>query len=407
MISITLIAALPVAGQEWEQLDYKYQDLSGGEVPHLSVSDDNTRLATYYTFTYAGPMQLSTDGGDTWSDVMEHRVHNVFFHNNDIYAFQQLKEVIYTNGYLYHSSDNGQNWNELYDIPDYVNSAGFMVTDEGEIFMPGVNSMIHSTDQGGNWTTLSVPAEPYSVLETSSGRLIITTYNSGIHYSDDGGNSWTASTGDLGNITFGFLQEHPSNGNLYVASFGGVLESTDNGTSFSLKTPNPWLAMNIAKFEISEGGRFYFYGLYGVYESTDAITWNSLNDGLPAGTMRGMDLSDDHLYVIVDQNIYKRGIEGGSSGVMSRTKETLDLEVFPNPCQGTFRLALESTAQSDAQLTLHDLTGRVVLNASYPTSLQGPSQLIEVDAPSLRNGIYLMTVNYGDDYGTKRIEILK
>jgi len=401
-----VITSFFLTAQEWEQLDYTYAEFLIAN-PVMGVSGDNMKIGTGFTFDYAGPMELSIDGGSTWTDGINERIKYIKFDNaGNIYVMDQLKNAIVYNGSLYKSSDNGLTWEELLDVEDYTEQAGFKVTRSGEIYVPTYQAFKYSADHGVTWQDFTCPNTPYGILRTSSGRLIITTYNSGIHFSDDNGSSWTQATGDLGNITFGFLQEHPSNGNIYVSSGGGVLESTDNGASFFLKAPNPWVALNIREFEITPAGEFYFYGLYGVYTSTDAVEWTAINDGLPAVTLYDMDISNDHIYVVAGDQIYRRQIEEGSSGVFNIHIVNIETSVFPNPSKGYFHLDFTTVKHEKVSIAIMDMTGSII-HTEEPGILSEGNHQIPIQLNNLPTGIYIVTVQSASGIGTQRIEILR
>lgn len=398
-----------LSAQDWEQLNFNFANspsYSFLSIPHIGVSNDNMKIGSSFSFDYGGPMQLSTDQGATWTDVYTERVAAIAFDgDNNVYILERIHGAINYNGSLYKSTDNGQNWEELLDVEDYVETAGLKVTEDGEIYVPATAGLKYSSDGDSTWSDINCPNVPYGVLKTSSGRLIITTYNNGIHYSDDNGASWTQSEGDLGNITFGFLQEHPTNGNIYVCSFGGVLESTDNGASFYLKDPDPWIAMNIKEFEISKAGKFYFYGLYGVYESDDAVTWNDISGNLPAGNGNDMAMTDDHIYVVVDTMIYKREIPANPNGIANSRLDKIETKAFPNPSNGQINIEFNLEKREQVRIQILNLNGETVAEKELQYYSTG-RQHIRMELENLPSGMYLANIIGESGTGEKRIEIM-
>ncbi len=404
--TLLLLLNVYLSAQDWEALNYSLGDF-GLASPHMGVSHDNMKIAASFSFKYVRPMQVSTDGGQNWTETLDKRVKSIQFDDDgNIYALHESKDVIVFNGFLYKSSDNGATWDEILDVDDYVETVGFKVTGDGQIYVPSNGGLKYSPDGGDTWSDISCPSVPYGVLKTSSGRLIITTYNSGIKYSDDNGATWSDAEGEIGNITFGFLQEHPNNGNIYVCSFGGVMESTDNGGSFTLKDVDPWIAMNIKEFEISNAGKFYFYGLYGVFESTDAVTWNNISGNLPAGNGYDMQLTDDHIYVIVDSMIYKREIATGPAGIMSKKYHEIDMNVWPNPSNGNISLSFSLEDRENVSVQIMNLNGMVV-NTFNEGILSKGTHTLKLDLENFSKGIYLIKILSESGFGIKRIGIVK
>ena len=405
LLSLAFIQ-LNIQSQDWEALNYSLGDV-GFAVPHMGVSHDNMKIGTGFSFSYVGPMQLSTDGGENWTEGYDNRIKSIQFDNDgNIYILEELKNVIVYNGSLFKSTDNGATWEEILDVEDYVETVGFKVTGDGQVYVPTNAGLKYSPDGGATWSDISCPHVPYGVLKTSSGRLIITTYNSGVEYSDDNGATWNDAEGDLGNVTFGFLQEHPTTGNIYVCSFGGVLESTDGGESFYLKAPDPWIAINVKEFAISKAGNFYFYGLHGIYESSDAVEWTNIADGLPAGNGYDFQLTDDHVFVMVDSMIYKREIATSPSRIASKRYEEIDMLAWPNPSNGSVSLTFTLPERENVTIDVLNLNGMVIKSLNKGIVSKG-NQTLNLDLQDLSNGIYLGRIMSETGIGVKRIEIMK
>ncbi len=66
------------------------------------------------------------------------------------------------------------------------------------------------------------------------------------------------------------------------------------------------------------------------------------------------------------------------------------LQLYPNPSVDFVKLDLNLTAEVDADITLYDLSGRVVETLSVTTGLAP----LEISAKSLETGTYLIQASY-------------
>lgn len=181
------------------------------------------------------------------------------------------------------------------------------VNDENIILAGGVSGgMWRSIDQGLNWSKTTGSNELQSVTciaqDTRAGQTDIWYYGTGeisgnsasgvnafyngdgIYKSTDGGQSWallsSTSTGTPESFDQGFdfnyeIVVNPVNGNVLVANYFGVYESTDGGTSFSLvleKTgtnTGRWVDIIMT----SAGMAYAVIDEKGVFSSVDGTNW--------------------------------------------------------------------------------------------------------------------------------------
>jgi len=74
--------------------------------------------------------------------------------------------------------------------------------------------------------------------------------------------------------------------------------------------------------------------------------------------------------------------------------------LFPNPNNGNFTVQFDSNSNNDIAISVHDMRGRLILNNAYNnTGLI--SQIVQLD--NLQAGVYLVTVQDGDQKVVKRI----
>jgi hypothetical protein len=122
------------------------------------------------------------------------------------------------------------------------------------------------------------------------------------------------------------------------------------------------------------------------------------------------DLNNDQLPEVIIGNLagglayYK----GSTSGVIindieNRVKiDRFDLNLYPNPNNGTFTIEPEISMNGDVEMTVYDVIGQIVWTASSNNLIRET-----IDLSELHNGIYLIDVRTKDKIASKRFIIQK
>lgn len=79
------------------------------------------------------------------------------------------------------------------------------------------------------------------------------------------------------------------------------------------------------------------------------------------------------------------------------------VEIYPNPSNGDFKVAINSVSNSGYQLKVFDLTGRNVFEKNGQFTA-GDNQ-VKLDLTALNKGIYMMRIQKGDETVTKKLFI--
>lgn len=126
--------------------------------------------------------------------------------------------------------------------------------------------------------------------------------------------------------------------------------------------------------------------------------------------------------VIYDLNIVSfydntLGFIGGNEGAMLCTSEKLpvansyfpvtvaknSLKVYPNPAGESFSVEFESLS-ANGKLTISDLTGRVVLEKTTASTVNG-NQVMTISAANLSKGVYVLTLINGNEVRTGKLVV--
>ncbi len=396
--------------QEWTPV-FNFNSVNG----QITVSNDG-KIFTYQGFNYMNESyeaMLSLDNGSTWTQVHDDKFATAFFNSQeDLYAVRQdnfQSTNLYFPQSIYLTTDNGSNWTTIDTVANnmgQVNASVFRMDNSGTLytafrdFSAGTGGFKYSTDDGGSWTLIpTFISGPYdykdifSALLTSSGDFLITTYNQGVFKSTDAGESWTRVYESF--VTLGFLNEHPTTGDLYVASLGAILKSTDNGENWEELEPDPWMAMNIKEFEVTSDGTFWFANSGGVFKSDDCVHWESVwsPDGKEsrATSLLDMAISDNYIYISGnDSTVYRK--TRGTTGV-SNIEDNISMSIYPNPANDFVTIILDDTESNNSkkELSITDINGRLVHNVNLSVG----SGNYKVSISGLRPGLYIVNLVSG------------
>ena len=95
------------------------------------------------------------------------------------------------------------------------------------------------------------------------------------------------------------------------------------------------------------------------------------------------------------------GLEICTSSSLSVTDSTFDnLEVYPNPNNGTFNVSFTPQSSEDVYLEVYDIRGRAILTQNYQSTGRFEETLTLDNAQS---GMYLLSITNGDQKVTKKI----
>ncbi len=192
---------------------------------------------TFYAATRTG-LYRSTDEGVTWETVAgmaSSYVIGIGVHeeNSDI-----LIAGLSSNNGIRRSDDGGATWAEVGMGSGYMKGLGCDPEHPDTMYlaMSGLdNSLYRSTDAGLSWSPVGPSGSGWAVLVApfGTGESIIVTTSDGFYMSQDHGANW-----DLVAAGSSYAPAVCDGTNLYapVISAGGVYESTDQGTTWTLNT---------------------------------------------------------------------------------------------------------------------------------------------------------------------------
>jgi photosystem II stability/assembly factor-like uncharacterized protein len=262
----------------------------------------------------------STDDGNSWTQVLSSQYIEVITSDSDGNIFAGTREQG-----IFRSTDDGTTWIQL-DLDSTVTIVSSIASGpNGDLFVSGWNGdwppgirMLRSSNNGGNWNSLTVPSSCFieNFAFTPDGHIVASFYSeiigdsSGFLTSSDNGTTWMRR-----NITKAIIKslifDSFSNSFMTVVSgsYWDILQSTDFG--------NTW--MNISSF---------------IYLIPEVICLNSSQNGyLYIGTSGGLKYSIDSGYNWIQID----------SGFIARSANYLTLmpggRIYTRTGNGIFKLA--------------------------------------------------------------------
>lgn len=377
-IIYVLIGQQFIYGQFWEKVITPDTAL----ISSFCVTNEGTILiGTWDDQYHTGGIYRSCDMGITWEFISLTQSGTSIISlstNYDQYIFAGYD-------YIYRSSDDGQNWNENYNIAPSV-ALSFFKNSNSEIFVGIWGGINKSDDFGINWNqVLSLPYDNsiQDFEETSNGNLYATNWNlynnleNGVFKSDDGGETWNFI--DFADDGFTCLAVN-SKDEIFASCYSeGLYKSDDYGETWSLIPVNTVNDIYIDSNDLIYKASDYF----GVSRSYDnGETWESISSGMGNVAHKFSGAPNGHLYCRGGYSLFRSKEAVLDTGDTIKTPTSFS--VYPNPSNGriTFKIP-EPESLKNPFIEIFTVYGQQILSIPVCT------QLTEFDTRNLPSGTYL------------------
>lgn len=369
----------------------------------MAVSEDGKNIASYNThldpetFVTSYRYTTSHDFGQTWSyfNAPFGGVQDIFWENDILY-------VLETNDIssLKKSTDFGATF--TIQNSDYLPTGKVVRANNGvwyNYFAGSITSLCSSVDQGATWTpgVLQGSVTFKDFIYANNNNLVVSC-SGGIIYSSDNGSSWNVAVinGETASfITHGQLSKM-SNGNLICKSNDNILLSNDHGVNWTMVntsnlplSPVAYMCSGMDIICLSSNGS--------TSKSTDGgLTFNSLtplNGVLSLGSC--MARSDADVYIGGTTTIYK--YIDGPNYLEATDKKSVELVVYPNPAND--QVTIRTDFPEEGQICIYSMDGKCLSN----TSFNGIQATISIS--DLAQGVYLLS--YQNDQKTITRTVVK
>ncbi len=204
----------------------------------VSPTDNNVFFASGHPRT-GGNFGLikSVDGGVNWQDVSDGLNGPVDFHTMAVDSKNGDYIYGYYAGALQRSLDGGETWEYLNNAPDQIIQL-ISGSKQDQIYAATTNGLYLSDDQGNSWKLTAFTGETVIAIEVnpSSGQMLANTSAQGLIISNDSGETWDTSdfsTSDTVLYVASSVSE-PTKSYLVTKSLK-IFQSTDSGSTWSLR----------------------------------------------------------------------------------------------------------------------------------------------------------------------------
>ncbi len=260
-----------------------------------SFSNNSTNLFAG-TFNYG--LYTSTDNGMNWTQA------GIGLNNRIVFALTVFGNYLYagTDIGIWRTSNNGAYWS-LIGLNN--NTIYSLASNQSRVFAGTHVSTLFYSGGGTSWFISSLGVTNIRAIAVNGSLVLAGECGSaGLYLSKNNGNNWVSTT--LNNKSVYSLALNGSHA--YAGTGGGVYYSLDSGHTWTRSSLN-----NDLVYSLAVTGSTVYAGTEtnGVFISTDSgISWNPLNDGLPAGvSIFAMYIYADHVYAGASQNgVYRRPV---------------------------------------------------------------------------------------------------
>ena len=260
------------SGESWEIRD---NGLIETNVISMEIDSDGN----LYAGTIDSGLFRSSDKGISWSNIIIPDVDRV-----DIIEFDQSDRITINSGNkLYHSSDSGTNWTQVFNSDTAFFLSRFLtVNDNGSIFIGGFTFFVeevifYSNDFGVSWDSVNFGNTIKLTALYSAGNNVYAAFDDfSIKYSDDDGETWQI----FPTISFGspVVAMKKLNNGIFLAGTqtNGVFYTSDNGNNWNfLSVGLPSGSSDFPNFIAADINSILYIGYYsqGVYKND---TWQNV-----------------------------------------------------------------------------------------------------------------------------------
>lgn len=353
-----------------------------------------------------GILYRSVDQGDTWG-IAYANMSNVNNRITSIICFDSSNVMVARDpGGILVSEDNGDTWQQSFSEDATVYT---LHVNSDNVIYAGVGSGVaRSEDKGLSWGYYSYSdvnniAIAYGFAETIDGHWFACALSQveaagAILGSSYNGDSWHVLLDNIGctNIVV------DSDNRIYATHpIQGLLVSTDQGTSWSIRGPsvNDGLAMLPSIF-LSEEDVIYVGSSHGViYRSSDkGETWEAFplpGSGDVPYFVESLALDrSEVLYASLISKTVKGSFSHPSTGQESFIDtKNISVSVFPNPFKESVNITLSHFSEGEMEITIYDALGRERYK-EYVTSPAYSDRVFTLSSSQLQieTGLYLISI---------------
>lgn len=365
-------------------------------------------MENYYGIYY------SSNYGDSW--ILRGLPANLIYSlaANDNYIFAGLDTEICR------SSDYGITWTHRSFLnPSTISS---IALSGNNVILSSQNlgtaEIYHSSDNGSNWNYLRAITGGSSIVSVFQNHFYISSGSPPytLYHSSNFGLNWTSSMiWPLGKpLCIGAFSNYIYAGTSKPGTFDsiyGFCTSSDYGMSWAI---TGLLKKNISAITVSGNNVIAGTKDSGIYVSTNnGFSWVKRNEGLPTiNTTNTLHIFNNYVYAgILNQAVWRRPLTeliNGINTISSEVPETFKLfQNYPNPFNPNTNIRYQISNNKYIKLKVYDLLGKEVASLVDKKQEAGIYE-VSFDANNLSSGMYFYSL-YADEVrmDTKRMVLIK
>ena len=375
-----------------------------------------------YASSWARGVYRSTDQGITFtfSGLTGKRVsHLSVALNGDIYGLSMTQ----SNSYIHRSTDKGNTWTDVYTGSFLLNYAGggvIVYPSDGSIvaaFAVTVGPTIgdvatyifKSTNGGDNFFQTQVIGLGFvgGMIITADQKILLGTSLGGVLYSTNNGSSFI-SLSSFPSIFIKTIQIAPDN-TIYVSDAYGLNSSTDNGQTFQdASVPGNFSTVRTAAVN-SNGDVFLSKDDRNIFLSHDrGNSWTQINEGIPGTTyVYSLTSSQGRIFAGTSNSgaYYFDDLTGIFPNTLTADEFRLE-QNYPNPFNPVTLLEFGISNSGFVSLKVYDILGNEVKTLVNEFKQPGTYE-VEFAGSNLSSGIYFYKLEAGSFVETKRMLLVK
>ena len=320
--------------------------------------------------------------------------------------------------YYYRSENGGISWNQrrLFSVNGPIGYSFKLWTGDILLYPSDPDKYIFGIDGGGGGTGTYITKDGGSSWLINFGTGVSTfaqdpnneeiiylgTTNSGyIHRSEEGGKNWelVSPSGDAAFVENIWDLEVDKNSQVFAATSSGLYK-WESGTNWLQVQELTAINTKAIAIDNQPDLPVYYVGTEdeGIFTSQDGgLTWESFNNGLGTLNITRLKINDSYprnLYAgTKDGGVWVSTIQENATFVPLVIEQDININVFPNPSDGTFYITGNADSELRGELKVINLLGRVVYTERHFDIGSGTAQVVSLNGIAPGNYILMFTNN--------------
>lgn len=425
----------------------------GGGITDMVLTDAGTLIVTTASYNYNmtghqwGGIRRSTDGGDSWSDIINNYIGRTLAISRGGHIFASSWPFPGSEA-LWSSTDDGETFFQVYPIGANNNIFSIVAPsqDNNTIYIGTRNGVLKSTNGGANFNPVNngIPANSWvRDLECDSSGTIAAATTNGLFFSTNEGDSWQQTAGiQAGDTIVKLLFDYPlstdgsesvrlsagsNNGNMYRALadssnrylFATLAALFGDGELSGMAVEYLQSQNRIVHGVTTFGGTGQNSGFN--ISTNNGANWVQMNSGLPPqnliSAMCAFAINPSAGVIAFYAGLFENTSNGARVFKLEKTIgiQTISSEIpegfslsqnYPNPFNPSTKIKFAIPKSSFIKLAVYDMLGREVSNL-VNSKLNAGTYEYTFEAHAFNSGVYFYKLETSGFIETKKMLLVK